>query len=107
VARKDDIIVLSNGEKVMPAVTEGIMRTHPLVADALLFGRGQEQVGLLIELKQPTPEGDVGAHPSIIDAIWYAMYTQQWSTPQLTNYLGRLCKKPTRRLLTSRAFSRR
>jgi len=48
--------VLSTGEKSVPLAAEGHIGGHPFVAGALMFGRGREQVGLLVE---PRPEHSI------------------------------------------------
>lgn len=47
--RRDDIIVLSNGEKFNPILTEKQVESHPLVKGAVVVGQGKFQAGLLIE----------------------------------------------------------
>lgn len=72
--RKDDVLVLgtgkctnpsyvridsnrrSLGEKVVPIPQEGIITASPLVSGAVMFGRGRNQCGLLVE---PRPEHNV------------------------------------------------
>ncbi|OCL12111.1 acetyl-CoA synthetase-like protein [Glonium stellatum] len=49
--RKDDVIVLSNGEKFNPVGLEKAIEGHPLVRGALVVGQGRFQVGLLVEPK--------------------------------------------------------
>ncbi|GJE88440.1 acetyl-CoA synthetase-like protein [Phanerochaete sordida] len=49
VGRKDDVIILSNGEKIVPIPQEGHIGTSPLLMGAVMFGRGREQAGLLVE----------------------------------------------------------
>ncbi|EPQ54835.1 acetyl-CoA synthetase-like protein [Gloeophyllum trabeum ATCC 11539] len=53
VGRVDDVLILASGEKTVPAPIEGKILTSPLVAGAMMFGRGHNQVGILIE---PRPE---------------------------------------------------
>ncbi|KAF2202987.1 acetyl-CoA synthetase-like protein [Delitschia confertaspora ATCC 74209] len=50
--RRDDIIVLSNGEKFNPVPMELLIQSHPSVAGALITGTGRSQAALLIEPKQ-------------------------------------------------------
>ncbi|ETW75335.1 hypothetical protein HETIRDRAFT_461285 [Heterobasidion irregulare TC 32-1] len=50
--RADDQIMLSTGEKTNPAPIEKILVKHPLVANAVIFGRGRFQNGVIID---PTP----------------------------------------------------
>ncbi|KAL1710425.1 hypothetical protein EV121DRAFT_192955 [Schizophyllum commune] len=49
VGRKDDVIVHSTGEKTVPIPIEGLILTSPLVAAAVMFGRGKDEAGILIE----------------------------------------------------------
>ena len=66
--RRDDIIVLSNGEKFNPVLTEKLIESHPLVKGALVVGQGKFQAGLLVE-----PEWSQAStqDPSaLVDHIW-------------------------------------
>ncbi|KAI3391735.1 hypothetical protein diail_6851 [Diaporthe ilicicola] len=47
-ARKDDIIVMLNGEKADPIPLEDAVRVNPEVATAVAFGAGQEALGLVV-----------------------------------------------------------
>ncbi|KIJ66073.1 hypothetical protein HYDPIDRAFT_27271 [Hydnomerulius pinastri MD-312] len=49
VGRTDDVIILSSGEKTVPAPMENIVRSSELVENAVMFGRERDQVGILIE----------------------------------------------------------
>ena len=46
-ARKDDIIVMLNGEKADPIPVEDAVKVNPEVATAVVFGAGQEALGLV------------------------------------------------------------
>ena len=66
--RRDDIIVLSNGEKFNPVLTEKLIESHPLIKGALVVGQGKFQAGLLVE-----PEWSQAStqDPSaLVDHIW-------------------------------------
>ncbi|GJE92564.1 acetyl-CoA synthetase-like protein [Phanerochaete sordida] len=70
--RLDDVIVLSNAEKIVPIPQEGHITTSPMVSGAVMFGRGREQAGVLVE---PTPKcaidpGDDIALADFRNAIW-------------------------------------
>ncbi|EKM51563.1 uncharacterized protein PHACADRAFT_212203 [Phanerochaete carnosa HHB-10118-sp] len=52
VGRKDDVIILSTGEKIVPIPQEGHIGTCPMVMGCLMFGREREQAGLLVELAE-------------------------------------------------------
>ncbi|KAK2597269.1 hypothetical protein N8I77_013129 [Diaporthe amygdali] len=47
-ARKDDIIVMLNGEKADPIPIEDALKVNPEVATAVVFGAGQEALGLVV-----------------------------------------------------------
>ncbi|KAG2140138.1 putative aminoadipate reductase [Suillus clintonianus] len=49
VGRIDDVLVLSSGEKTVPAPMESVIGANPYVNGTVIFGRGRNQVGILIE----------------------------------------------------------
>ncbi|EEY23122.1 L-aminoadipate-semialdehyde dehydrogenase [Verticillium alfalfae VaMs.102] len=51
-SRKDDLIVLSNGEKFQPSDAEDVIAGHPLVRAVCIVGTGMFQAAILVE---PTP----------------------------------------------------
>ncbi|KAF2636075.1 acetyl-CoA synthetase-like protein [Massarina eburnea CBS 473.64] len=66
--RRDDVIVLSNGEKFNPILTEKLVDSHPWVKGALVVGQGRFQAGLLIE-PEPSKFGTEDLSV-LIDRIW-------------------------------------
>ncbi|KAJ5298611.1 arsenate reductase (Arc2) [Penicillium atrosanguineum] len=68
--RKDDVIVLSNGEKFNPVTMEVIIETHPLVSRAVVVGQSRFQAALLVEPHPEAPEMDSN---SFIEEIWPAV----------------------------------
>jgi acyl-CoA synthetase (AMP-forming)/AMP-acid ligase II len=54
-SRADDVIVLSNGEKLAPALMEAGLRSSSLVRGAMVVGSGQFQPAALIDLDGPLP----------------------------------------------------
>lgn len=66
--RRDDIIVLSNGEKFNPVVAEKTIESHPLVKGALVVGQGKFQAGLLVEL-EGSQEGTQDP-AALVEQIW-------------------------------------
>lgn len=54
--RKDDVIVLSNGEKVAPALMEATLMSSPHVKGAMIVGRGKFQPAALIDLGKRPPQ---------------------------------------------------
>ena len=58
--RADDLIVLSNGEKINPIPMENTIRSDPLVNSALVVGEYRFSPSLLVEMKSGhAPETDV------------------------------------------------
>jgi aryl carrier-like protein len=50
--RKDDVIVLSNGEKITPPIMETALSSSPLVRGVMIVGQRQFQPMALVELKE-------------------------------------------------------
>jgi thioester reductase-like protein/acyl carrier protein len=65
--RRDDVIVLSNGEKFTPVSTEKLLESHPWLKGALVVGQGKFQAGLLLE---PEWSQSGAQDSSLIDHIW-------------------------------------
>ncbi|KAJ5746276.1 Male sterility NAD-binding [Penicillium odoratum] len=66
--RTDDMLVLSNGEKVRPVAMEAIINSHPLVSACLIVGTGYTMTSLLVELAVPEPSS-TAEHEAILDSI--------------------------------------
>ncbi|CAG8019901.1 unnamed protein product [Penicillium nalgiovense] len=65
--RRDDVIVLSNGEKFNPTTMQEIISSHPFVARALVVGQDRFQSGVIIEPNWSLWSGEPKA---FIDEIW-------------------------------------
>jgi thioester reductase-like protein len=65
--RRDDIIVLSNGEKFNPVPMELQLQSHTEVSGALIVGQGRSLAVLLIE---PNPEISDKARAELQRTIW-------------------------------------
>lgn len=63
--RKDDVIVLSNGEKIAPALMEATLMSDPLVKGAMVVGRGKFQPAALIDLAKGSPKGAKQRHQMV------------------------------------------
>ncbi|KAL9611872.1 MAG: hypothetical protein Q9167_003526 [Letrouitia subvulpina] len=63
--RKDDIIVLSNGEKIAPALMEATLMSHPLVKGAMIVGQGKFQPAVIIDLAEEPPKDTAQRHRMI------------------------------------------
>jgi thioester reductase-like protein len=78
--RKDDVLVLTNGEKFNPITFEKTIDSEPLVKSALLVGAGRFQTGLLIE-----PNWDMlGDHVDpndLIDQLWPTIERANFESP--------------------------
>jgi thioester reductase-like protein len=93
--RLDDTIVLVNGEKAIPVVMEQALRQHKLVREAVIFGTGQSQLGLIIitsELAGSTPAS------GIIEGVWPMIEVENAKMPayaQLTRDMVRILPSDT------------
>ena len=64
-ARRDDILVLSNGEKLNPIPMETGMTASSGVAGAVVVGQGRARVALLVELQR---DHTLGSDP--VESLW-------------------------------------
>ncbi|KAF7798276.1 hypothetical protein EIP86_009494 [Pleurotus ostreatoroseus] len=73
--RKDDVITLSSGEKIVPISQESHLLTNSMVTGAMIFGRGKEQAGLLIELhpEYAIDPNDEQALAEFRNKIWHTV----------------------------------
>jgi len=62
VGRKKEILVLSSGKNVQPAVLEDSMRTHPAIQDTVVVGDGRHFVSALVALDEAMLPDWLGAH---------------------------------------------
>ncbi|CAD6985706.1 unnamed protein product [Tilletia controversa] len=68
--RVDDVVVLATGEKVNPIVLENDLRQHPLVNEALVYGAGRFQAGVIIEVIDTVEVDEI---PKFEDELWLAV----------------------------------
>ncbi|MCJ1387732.1 hypothetical protein MMC18_000575 [Xylographa bjoerkii] len=67
--RTDDIVVLSNGEKIRPLAMEAIINSHPAISACLVVGTRHFQAALLVELIDPEPTSTV-EREALMDSIY-------------------------------------
>jgi thioester reductase-like protein len=65
--RRDDIIVLSNGEKFNPIPMEMKIQAYPALSGAMVVGQGRSRATLLVELKPDVP---TETRIALDDTIW-------------------------------------
>ncbi|KAH7390129.1 putative NRPS-like enzyme [Cadophora sp. MPI-SDFR-AT-0126] len=71
--RADDLIVLSNGEKINPIPMENIISAHPAVKAALVIGEYRFNASLLVELEDAKkPRSEEERHERLYE-IWSAV----------------------------------
>lgn len=66
--RRDDIVVLSNGEKFNPIPFEQHTQADPSVKGVLVIGNQRNQPALLVEPREPLP--DESSREAFIEALW-------------------------------------
>jgi thioester reductase-like protein len=67
--RRDDVIVLSNGEKFNPVGFEKALESHALVRGAVVVGQARFQTALIIEPKWESLS-ETKDHVSLVDELW-------------------------------------
>jgi hypothetical protein len=72
IGRADDVVILASGENVVPAPMESIIISSPLIGGTLIFGRGRNQVGVLLE---PAPGVEVSNLVEFRHKIWCALFS--------------------------------
>ncbi|KAB8226591.1 hypothetical protein BDV33DRAFT_197585 [Aspergillus novoparasiticus] len=85
--RFDDVIVLSNGEKLNPVTLEKMVECHPKIGRAVVIGQGRFQTSLLVEPHWNEHEKAID-EAAFIDEIWSIVERANETVP---NY-GRITK---------------
>ncbi|KAL4954314.1 NRPS-like enzyme [Aspergillus filifer] len=89
--RRDDAIVLSNGEKLNPVTLEKIVEGHPKIQRALLIGQSRFQTSLLVQPVWPA-DGSSVDETALVNEIWPVVEKANQTVP---NY-GRITKSKIR-----------
>ncbi|KAI1264941.1 hypothetical protein F5Y18DRAFT_71444 [Xylariaceae sp. FL1019] len=97
--RRDDIIVLTNGEKFNPIPLEVNVQNHPSLKGAFVIGTGRRQAALLVEPKESLDE--TGRH-ALLAEIWPLVMRSDELVPgqgriQKTRVLCAVPEKPFKR----------
>lgn len=69
-ARKDDTLVLENGEKANPLLVEGVARENRNVAEAVAFGANRPRVGIFLI---PAEDAAFTTDEELVEAVWPAI----------------------------------
>ncbi|KAF2101646.1 NRPS-like enzyme [Rhizodiscina lignyota] len=69
-ARKDDTLVLENGEKANPLLVEGVARENANVSEAIAFGANKPRIGLFLIPSRDTKYCTDGA---LIENVWKSL----------------------------------
>lgn len=64
--RKDDLIVLATGEKIVPQILESLLSESKHVKEAIAFGQNQFEIGVIVEPSAPVDLADIEQFKSII-----------------------------------------
>lgn len=79
IGRVDDILVFSNGEKLMPRVTEDLLSAHPAVRSALIVGHGRFNAAAILEPNE-IPKSPQGVE-SLLDDVWKTVMESNKTAP--------------------------
>lgn len=82
--RRDDLIVLSNGEKINPVPLEHIVASHPAVKNALFVGEHQFLPSLLIELREGYMVNNEEESREMIEKIWGVISEANLEAPRFS-----------------------
>ncbi|RAL10259.1 putative NRPS-like enzyme [Aspergillus homomorphus CBS 101889] len=94
--RKDDVLVLSNGEKLNPVTLEKTVEGHPRVKHALVVGQGRFETALLVE-----PNAAVADETEFVDAIWPTVERANETVPKY----GRVSRNKIRLASPAKPFT--
>jgi nucleoside-diphosphate-sugar epimerase/aryl carrier-like protein len=89
--RLDDVIVLSNGEKLNPVTLEKVVEGHPSVRRALVFGQGRFQTGLLIEPAIDDRGGNIDER-NFVELIWPLVQIANKTVPRYGQVLKNMIR---------------
>ncbi|KAG2046459.1 hypothetical protein BDR06DRAFT_1037076 [Suillus hirtellus] len=104
IGRVDDVLILSSGEKTVPAPMESIICANSYVAGAIVFGHGCNQVGILKQLAEfrnqvwpniEEPNKEAPAFSRIFKEMILVTHSQK---PMLRTGKGTIIKKATVKL---------
>ncbi|EGX90922.1 NRPS-like enzyme [Cordyceps militaris CM01] len=99
IARLDDTLVLVNGEKLNPVAMEGQIRSDRNVAEAVVFGAGRPNLGVLVV---PAPRLAGKSNEEILEAVWPTIDQANKSVDSF----GRISKNMVRLLPTDCSYPR-
>ncbi|KAH9824637.1 Acetyl CoA synthetase-like protein [Teratosphaeria destructans] len=80
IGRKDDWIVLSNGEKFNPVGFEKQVDSHPFLKGSMVVGQGRFQTGLILEPDWDVLPSDKDPH-ELLDDVWPMIEKANASAP--------------------------
>lgn len=100
--RRDDLIVLSNGEKINPIPLEAIVATHPLVKSALFVGEQRFLPSLLVELAEGTSVHNEIESRDMVERLWDVISEANIQAPRFS----RVPKQLVYVLRSTESFSR-
>ncbi|KAL2415810.1 Non-canonical non-ribosomal peptide synthetase ascB [Exophiala dermatitidis] len=76
--RLDDTIVLMNGEKAIPIAMEQALRHNKLVQEAVMFGAGKDQLGMIIIASELAADM---SPEDLLDALWPTIEAENKAMP--------------------------
>lgn len=99
--RKKEIIVLSTGKNIAPALLENLIKEHHLISHAYVTGDGRSYLTALITLNKD--EAEAFAKQRGIEHESFAALTQ---TPQITQLVDEIIAKTNERVSSSESIRR-
>lgn len=99
--RKKELIVMSTGKNVAPALLENLLKEHHLISHALVYGDNRSYLVALITLNAPEAEEYARAHN-----VAYRDYSDLTRTPEIVALIEEIVARVNRRVSSSEAVKK-
>jgi long-chain acyl-CoA synthetase len=99
--RKKEIIVLSTGKNVAPALLENLLKENHLISQAFIFGDGRSFLTALVTLNQAEAEAHARAH-----GIEFRDFAELTQKPEIRRIVAAQVEKTNARVSSSEAIKK-
>ncbi|KAF7783293.1 hypothetical protein Agabi119p4_2669 [Agaricus bisporus var. burnettii] len=90
IGRLDDVVVLSTAANIVPGPIEAIMLNSPLIDGAIVFGRGHDRPGILIEPRSYQQFESPETTHEFCDLIWAQVERANSAVPLYSRILNEM-----------------
>ncbi|HXG94673.1 MAG TPA: long-chain fatty acid--CoA ligase [Blastocatellia bacterium] len=99
--RKKELIVTSTGKNVAPALIENMLKEHPLISQAMVYGDGRSYLVALITLNQAETE-----EYARMRGIEYHAYGELARKDEITSLVNRIIERVNSRVSSTEAIKK-